>query len=136
MIRRRCGHILPTAGALVKINVTGSLTRLHPRSPGIVRSSQSSRQCQKLEIKISTDLDQLGRDDSHGAVIDGKGLLELCLAPPMEGSASTRQTSQLKSANSRADCVTAMPHPSIMAVPVTDFNASLLLMNVRSLNDL
>jgi hypothetical protein len=84
---------------------------------------------------MPTDPDQLGRDDSHGAVIDGKGLLVLRPAPAMEGFSSTRQTSQVQSATSRADRFRAMPHPASMAVTSTDFNASLLLMNVHSLND-
>jgi len=48
------------------------------------------RQSQQLYIEMPADLDQFGREDSHGAVIGGKGLVQLDIIPPMEEDLSTR----------------------------------------------
>jgi hypothetical protein len=34
-------------------------------------------QGQKLNVQVPADLDQLGSEDSHGAVVGGKGLVQL-----------------------------------------------------------
>jgi hypothetical protein len=35
------------------------------------------RKCQEFNIEVPADLDQFGRNNSHGAVIGGKGLIQL-----------------------------------------------------------
>jgi hypothetical protein len=43
------------------------------------------RQCQKFDVEMPADLDQFGRDDSHGAVVGGKGLVQLGHDAPDRG---------------------------------------------------
>ena len=42
---------------------------------------------EQLDVDVPADLDQFGRDDSHGAVVGGEGLIELCHDPADRGGA-------------------------------------------------
>ena len=44
---------------------------------GLTRQSIQLRTGNDLQVVVPADLDQLGRDNSHGAVVGGKGLVDL-----------------------------------------------------------
>ena len=44
----------------------------------------------EFDVDMPADLDQFGRDNSHGTVIGGKSLVQLAMTPPMAGDFSTR----------------------------------------------
>jgi hypothetical protein len=49
-----------------------------PRLPG---QADDFGECEKFDVQVPADLDQFGRDNSHGTVVGGKGLVQLCHHP-------------------------------------------------------
>jgi hypothetical protein len=49
---------------------------LYLKIPGFALDSGDIGQCEQFDIQVPVDLDQFGGDDSHGAVIGGKGLVK------------------------------------------------------------
>jgi hypothetical protein len=45
--------------------------------PGLAFKVQKFGVCQKFDVQMPADLDQFGRDNSHTAIIGGKGFIEL-----------------------------------------------------------
>ena len=68
---------IPTAGAALQVDVT----RLSP--DGDLKTARLTgymfhlREGEQFDVQVPADLDQFGRDDSHGAVVGGKGLVQL-----------------------------------------------------------
>jgi hypothetical protein len=67
----------PAAGASVFYNVTRALANLDLEIAGFAFNGFQIRVCDQLDIQVPADLDQYGGDDSHGAVVGGKRLVQL-----------------------------------------------------------
>ena len=67
----------PTGNALVEINIPGQLDKGNLEVPLLSLDALHLREGEQLNIDVPADLDQLGRDNSHGTVIGGKGLIQL-----------------------------------------------------------
>ena len=78
--RANLGAISAT-GALIEVNVA----RLFSHSDLEAASSPvyALHLCEgkKFDVEMPADLDQFWRDDSHGAIVGGKGLVQLCHDP-------------------------------------------------------
>jgi hypothetical protein len=53
------------------------LNHLHFKVPFLPRDAFHLGEGQKFNIEMPADLDQFGREDSHGAVIGGEGFVQL-----------------------------------------------------------
>ena len=78
------GHFLraflgaETAGdALLHVDIARHLAHLDREIPRLAADPDDLRRSHDLDVNVPADLDQLGRDNSHGAVIGGKGLVQL-----------------------------------------------------------
>ena len=60
------------------IDVAGFLFQGSRKVPGLTFNILQFGKGKELDVSVPADLDQLGRDNSHGAVIGGKGLVDLC----------------------------------------------------------
>jgi hypothetical protein len=63
--------------ALGGIHITRLLQKLYREISRLTGNLLNFRQGQKLDIQVPADLDQLGRDNSHRAVVCGEGFVEL-----------------------------------------------------------
>ncbi len=87
----RAGRCAVAAGvALVQIHIAGILADLDLEIAGLARYSLDVRQSDDLDVLIPGALHQLGREDAHGAVAGGKGLIELG-HPPADGGRRIEQ---------------------------------------------
>ena len=68
---------ISTAGAALKVNVARLFLNGDLESPHITGYILHLREGEQFDIQMPADLDQLGRDNSHGAVVGGKGLVQL-----------------------------------------------------------
>jgi hypothetical protein len=60
-----------------RVDVARPLQDLHLEAPRLSAHLLQVRERQQLDIEMPPHLNQLGRQDAHGAVIGGKGLVEL-----------------------------------------------------------
>ena len=67
----------PAAGALGGVDVTGFLKNFCREVPGSALQRQNLTLGDDLDVQMPADLDQFGRDNSHGAVVGGEGLVQL-----------------------------------------------------------
>ena len=67
----------PAAGALGKVHKSGLLSDPGREGAGLAVQSHDFGMGQQLDIQMPADLDQFGRDDSHGTIICWKGLIQL-----------------------------------------------------------
>ena len=74
-----------TGNTLVNINVAGMLLYPDLKVPRLATDTFHLGQGQKLDVEMPADLDQFGRDNSHGTVIGGKGLVQLGHQPTYGG---------------------------------------------------
>jgi hypothetical protein len=65
------------AGAFGNIYETRLLKELHLEISRFTGNFLNFRKGEKLDVEMPADLDQLGRDNSHRAVVGGEGLVEL-----------------------------------------------------------
>jgi hypothetical protein len=65
------------AGALGGIDIAGFLFQGGGEIPGFAGDILQFGKREQLDVGVPADLDQLGGDNSHGAVIGGKGLVDL-----------------------------------------------------------
>jgi hypothetical protein len=70
-----------TGNTLFGINVAGPLLQLHLKSARLPHEPGHFRQGVELDIAVPADLDQLGSQNSHSAVVGGKGLIQLRHGP-------------------------------------------------------
>jgi hypothetical protein len=66
-----------TGNALVYVNVTGGLNDRRLKVTRLPGQTLHFSQGQELDVGMPADLDQFRRDDSHGALVGGEGLVEL-----------------------------------------------------------
>jgi hypothetical protein len=71
----------PAADALVHPDIAGVFEDLHLEISGGSFHISDFAEGQQFDIEMPADLDQFGRDNSHCAVVGGKGLVELCHHP-------------------------------------------------------
>jgi hypothetical protein len=64
--------------ALVHVHVAGGLVQGDREVPLFSLDRGELGEGEQLDVDVPADLDQFGRDDSHGAVVGGEGLIELC----------------------------------------------------------
>jgi len=68
---------ITTAGATLQVDVT----RLSPdgdlKTPRLTGYMFHLREGEQFDVQVPADLDQFGRDDSHGAIVGGEGLVQL-----------------------------------------------------------
>jgi hypothetical protein len=69
------------AGAFGWVDVAWFLREFYCKVSGITRNFLNFGQGQQFDVKVPADLDQLGGDDSHGTIVGGEGLIELCHYP-------------------------------------------------------
>jgi hypothetical protein len=67
----------PAGDALLGIYESRLFEDLQLEIPSLASDGRDLGKGQKLDVEMPADLDQLGRDDSHGAVVGGKGLVQL-----------------------------------------------------------
>jgi hypothetical protein len=65
----------------IRVNVTGPPLQLHVKPTRLSGYPGDFREGVELDVVMPADLDQLGRQNSHGAVIGGKGLIQLRHGP-------------------------------------------------------
>jgi hypothetical protein len=70
-------HAGPATGAAVGDDATGSLAHLDAEISRSTLDTLKIRIRNQFDVHVPADLDQLGRDDSHRAVVGGKGLVQL-----------------------------------------------------------
>jgi hypothetical protein len=70
-------HADAAPGAELRVDASGPLPDLHLEVTGGPFDGLDIGVGNKLYIEMPADLDQFGRDDSHGAVVGGKGLVQL-----------------------------------------------------------
>ena len=68
---------ISTAGAALKVNVARLFLNGDLESPHITGYTLHLCEGEQFDIQMPADLDQFGRDNSHGTVIGGKGLVQL-----------------------------------------------------------
>jgi hypothetical protein len=68
---------LSAAGAFGQVDEAGFLPDAGFETPRLAFQVEKFGVCQKLDVKVPADLDQFGRDNSHGTIIGGKRLVEL-----------------------------------------------------------
>jgi hypothetical protein len=68
-------------GALQRINISGVLLHAHPIPTRFALYLQNLGIGQDLHIQMATKLYELGREDSHGTIVSGKGLIQLSHHP-------------------------------------------------------
>jgi hypothetical protein len=66
------------AGTLGNIDIAGMLHHRCGEITGIAFKGFHFGVGEQLNISVPPHFDQFGRDDAHGTVIGGKGLVELC----------------------------------------------------------
>ena len=66
-----------TAGAFVQIDITRCLMNLCRKIPRFPFQIDKFRIGEQFNVEMPADLDQFRRDNSHGTVIGGKGLVQL-----------------------------------------------------------
>jgi hypothetical protein len=76
----------PATRALGGINISGVLFHPNMISSRFAFDVQNLSIGQDLHIQVSTKLDELGREDSHGTIVSGKGLIQLSHDPSDAGS--------------------------------------------------
>jgi len=86
----------------------GILFDLDGEVPTSPETSTTSDRVSRLIFRCG-DLDQFGRDDSHGAVVGGKVLSSWDMTPPMPALFSTMWTKYPEFARSSVACMPAMP---------------------------
>ena len=64
-------------GAAVQIDASGTLLDFHFKIACGPLHRFQIRIGDQFNVQMPADLDQFGRDDSHGAVVGGKGLVQL-----------------------------------------------------------
>jgi hypothetical protein len=69
------------ACAQIHVDAPGPLSDFHFEIPGRPLDRLQIRIGDELDIQMPADLDQFGGDNSHGAVIGGKGLIQLSHGP-------------------------------------------------------
>ena len=72
---------ISTTGAAFKVNVARLFFNSDFESPHIAGYTLHLCEGEQFDIQMPADLDQLGRDNSHGTVVGGKGLVQLGHAP-------------------------------------------------------
>ena len=70
-----------TGNTLFGFNVAGPLLQLNLKAPWLPAETGNFRQGVKLDVVMPADLDQLGGQNSHGAIVGGKGLIQLRHGP-------------------------------------------------------
>jgi hypothetical protein len=65
------------AGAQIHIDAPGPFPYFHPEISRASFNRLKIRISDELDVQVPADLDQFGRDNSHGAVISGKRLVQL-----------------------------------------------------------
>jgi hypothetical protein len=68
---------LPATGTLGQVYKAGLLAELGLEISGFADQSQDLGIGQEFDVQMPADLDQFGRDNSHGTVVGGKGLVQL-----------------------------------------------------------
>ena len=66
-----------TAGTFVQIDIAGCLMNLCRKIARFPFKIDKFRIGEQFNVEMPADLDQFGRDDSHGTVVGGKGLIQL-----------------------------------------------------------
>jgi len=66
-----------TGNTFRRIHIPGILKDLYLKVSFLSGDALHLTEGQKLNIEMPADLDQFGRKDSHGAIIGGKGLVQL-----------------------------------------------------------
>jgi hypothetical protein len=67
----------PATGTFGKIHIPGFLADFCPEIARLPFQCQNFRSGFQLDVQMPADLDQFGRDDSHGTVIGGKRFVQL-----------------------------------------------------------
>jgi hypothetical protein len=84
----RAGALAVAAGgALLRQDIARLILQDGPEISGLTRQGIQLRAGDDLQVVVPADLDQLGRDNSHGAVVGGKGLVDLGHGAPDGGGA-------------------------------------------------
>ena len=65
------------AGTFGRVHIAGLLQELYCEVSRLAGNFLNFRKGQKLDVEMPADLDQLGGDNSHRAVVGGEGLVEL-----------------------------------------------------------
>ncbi len=76
----------PAGDTLFHVHVAGALDHLHGKVSRFAAHVRDFRKGQELDVEMPADLDQFGRDNSHGAVIGGEGLVQRRHGPADGGS--------------------------------------------------
>jgi len=69
-------------GALQRINISGALLHAHPVPTRFTFYLHKLSIGQDFYIQMATKLNELGREDSHGTIVSGEGLIQLSHNPP------------------------------------------------------
>jgi len=77
---------ISATGALVLINVSGLLANSYLKMTLFTGDAFNLGTGNEIDIEMLADLDQFGRNDSHGTVIGGKRLVESCHGPADGGT--------------------------------------------------
>jgi len=75
--RANLGAITAT-GTFIQVNIAGLFPHSDLEAAHLPGYALQLCQGKKFYVEMPADLDQFRRDDSHGAVIGGKGLVQLC----------------------------------------------------------
>ena len=67
----------PASGAQIHFDASGAFSHLDLEIARGAFNGLQIRVCDQLDVQMPADLDQYGRDDSHGAVVGGKCLVQL-----------------------------------------------------------
>jgi len=67
----------PAAGAGLGFHIAGPAAQGGGEAPRIAVNALQFRQGKDFDVGVPADLDQLGTDNSHGAVVGGEGLVDL-----------------------------------------------------------
>jgi len=74
---RTVGVADAAGGTEFRVNVSGSLVDLDFEIAAFSFDADQVCVGDHLDVKMPADLDQFGRDDSHGAFVGGEGLVNL-----------------------------------------------------------
>ena len=78
LIRHRTVDVTNAAGGTeFRVNVSGSLVDFDLELTAFSFDADQVCVCDHLDVQMPADLDQFGRDDSHGAFVGGEGLVKL-----------------------------------------------------------
>ncbi len=67
----------PASGAQIHVDASGAFSYLHFEIARGAFNGFQIRVCDQLDVQMPADLDQYGRDDSHGTVVGGKCFVQL-----------------------------------------------------------